>query len=95
MAEIHRMTVALPSDMAAVVKEAVESGDYASSSEVVREALRNWKLKRSAQLQEFAGLKPDIDRGLMDVAAGRIMDFDADRILERGRNLPAARSHSA
>jgi len=38
MAEIERMTITLPADMAAVVKSAVKGGDYASTSEVVREA---------------------------------------------------------
>ncbi|MGH7080540.1 MAG: ribbon-helix-helix domain-containing protein [Acetobacteraceae bacterium] len=95
MAEIERMTITLPADMAAVVKRAVEGGDYASSSEVVREALRDWKTKRALQLQELAALKADIDRGLTDLAEGRVQDFDAARIIERGRKLIAGRSSSA
>src|SRR5580658_7057257 len=95
MAGIERLTITLPSEMAAVVKGAVEGGDYASSSEVVREALRDWKLKRALQLQELAALKADIDKGLTDLAAGRVQDFDADRIIERGRRLLANRSPSA
>lgn len=95
MAEIERMTITLPSEMAAMVRAAVERGDYASSSEVVREALRDWKTKRALQLQELASLKADIDRGLSDVAAGRVKEFDADRIIERGRTLLAGRSRSA
>lgn len=95
MAEIERLTITLPSDIAAVVKGAVEGGDYASNSEVVREALRDWKMKRALQLQELAALKAEIDRGLADVAEGRVHDFDADRIIERGRKLLASRSPSA
>jgi antitoxin ParD1/3/4 len=95
MAAIERLTITLPSDMAAVVKGAVEGGDYASSSEVVREALRDWKMKRSLQLQELAALKTDIDKGLTDLAEGRVQDFDAARIIERGKKLLAARSPSA
>jgi antitoxin ParD1/3/4 len=95
MAEIERLTITLPSDMAAVVKSAVEGGDYASSSEVVREALRDWKMRRALQLQELASLKADIDRGLTDLAEGRVQVFDADRIIERGRKLLAGRSRSA
>ena len=94
MSEIERMTITLPSEMAAVVKDAVEGGDYASSSEVVREALRDWKTKRALQLQELTALKADIDRGLADLAEGRVKDFDADRIIERGRTLLAGRSRS-
>jgi antitoxin ParD1/3/4 len=77
--------------MASVVKDAVEEGDYASSSEVVREALRDWKTKRALQLKEMEGLQADIDKGLSDLAEGRVQDFDAARIIERGRKLLAAR----
>jgi antitoxin ParD1/3/4 len=95
MAEIERLTITLPSDMAAIVKGAVEDGDYASSSEVVREALRDWRLKRALRLQQLAALKADIDKGLTDLAEGRIKDFDAGRIIERGEKLLASRSPSA
>ena len=95
MVEIERMTITLPADMAAVVKGAVKGGDYASTSEVVREALRDWKTKRALQLQELAGLKAEIDKGLADLAEGRVKDFDADRIIERGRKLLASRFPSA
>lgn len=94
MAEIERVTVTLPGDMAALLRRAVAGGDYASTSEVVREALRDWKVKRALQLQELAALKADIDKGLADVAAGHVTDFDADRIIERGRKLLASRSPS-
>jgi antitoxin ParD1/3/4 len=95
MADIERLTITLPAEMAAVVKGAVEEGDYASASEVVRAALRDWKVKRALQLQELAALKADIDKGLADVAAGRVKKFDAARIIERGRKLLADRSPSA
>ena len=95
MAEIERMTITLPAEMAAAVRGAVEGGDYASSSEVVREALRDWKAKRALQLQELASLQADIDRGLADLASGRVRDFDAERIIARGRQLLAGRSRSA
>ena len=94
MAEIERMTITLPADMAAAVRSAVDGGDYASSSEVVREALRDWKTKRALQLQELASLKAEIDRGLAEVAEGRVREFDAERIIERGRKLLAGRSPS-
>ena len=94
MSTIERMTITMPADMAAVVRSAVEGGDYASTSEVIREALRDWKSKRAVQLHELEALKADIDKGLADVAAGRLKDFDADRIIERGRKLLATRSPS-
>ncbi|MCW2284658.1 antitoxin ParD1/3/4 [Rhodoblastus acidophilus] len=95
MAEIERLTITLPAEMAAVVKAAVAEGDYASASEVVRDALRDWKSKRLLQLQDLAALRADIDKGLSDVAAGRVKAFDPDAIIERGRKLLAGRSTSA
>jgi antitoxin ParD1/3/4 len=94
MSNIERMTITMPADMAAIVKAAVDAGDYASTSEVVRDALREWKMKRAIQLQEIASLKADIDKGLADVAAGRVKDFDTKKIVERGRKLLATRSSS-
>jgi antitoxin ParD1/3/4 len=52
-------------------------------------------MKRALQLQELAALKADIDKGLTDLAEGRVKDFDAGRIIERGRRLLAARLPSA
>jgi antitoxin ParD1/3/4 len=91
MPDIERLTITLPSEMAAVVKGAVDGGDYASNSEVVREALRDWKMKRAVQLKEMESLKADIDKGKTDLAEGRVKDFDTARIIERGRKLLAAR----
>jgi antitoxin ParD1/3/4 len=59
---------------------------------VVREALRDWKTKRALRLHELEALKAEIDKGLADVAAGRVREFDAARIIARGRGLLAARS---
>jgi antitoxin ParD1/3/4 len=43
---MHKISISLTSDQARLIEQAVGSGDYASSSEVVREALREWKAKR-------------------------------------------------
>lgn len=92
MTTIERLTVTMPKEMAATLKRAVEMGEYASTSEVIREALRDWTFKRQLMLDELNALKQDIDKGLADVAAGRTREFDARRIAERGRKLLAARS---
>lgn len=55
----------------------------------MREALRDWKIKRVVQHQEIVALKADIDKGLADVAADRLSEFDVDKIIKRGRKLLA------
>jgi antitoxin ParD1/3/4 len=92
---IERLTITLPADMAGLVRGAVDEGDYASTSEVIREALRDWKLKRELRLRQLTELKADIDRGLADVAEGRVASFDTERIIARGRKLLAGRLNSA
>jgi len=95
MGDIQRMTITLPDDMATVVKSAVEEGDYASTSEVVREALRAWKQKRELHSQSLRALKAEIDRGMAQAAAGRTQEFDPARIVQRGRKLSGQRRRSA
>jgi antitoxin ParD1/3/4 len=43
MHQVEKISIALTSDMLADVKAAVESGSYATVSEVIRDALRNWR----------------------------------------------------
>ena len=94
MAAIQRLTITLPAGMAGLVKGAVDGGDYASTSEVIREALRDWKLKRELRLGQLAELKAEIGRGLTDVAEGRFADFNVADIIARGKSLLADPSNS-
>ena len=64
MPNVEKVSIALTPEMAAVVRQAVESGDYASNSEIVREALRDWKLKRALQQQEVEELRRLWQEGL-------------------------------
>ena len=43
MSHVSKISVALTPELTAMVNQAVESGEYATSSEVIREALREWK----------------------------------------------------
>jgi len=92
MSDLERLTITLPTDMASIVKGAVTGGDYASTSEVIRAALRDWKLKRSLQHEALASLRADVQLGLDDIAAGRVVDFDVDSIIRRGRERLAAKN---
>ncbi|CAN5623912.1 hypothetical protein BH10PSE6_BH10PSE6_34300 [soil metagenome] len=86
---LERMTITMPSEMASVVQAVVDSGEYATVSEVIREAVREWRAKRAGQQQELRALKNDIQKGLADLEAGRLKDFDVDRIAAKGRrSLP-------
>jgi antitoxin ParD1/3/4 len=64
MANVEKVSIALTPEIAAVVRQAVESGEYASNSEIVREALRDWKLKRTLQRQEAEEMRRLWNEGL-------------------------------
>jgi antitoxin ParD1/3/4 len=85
------MNVFLPSEMEARVREHVASGLYGSASEVIREALRLFEAYQSVKTLSLAALKADIDRGMNDVAAGRVSKMDMESIKVQGRAVKARR----
>ena len=46
MGKVHKVSIALTDDLAETIRAAVASGDFGSSSEVVRAALRDWRDRR-------------------------------------------------
>jgi antitoxin ParD1/3/4 len=84
MSNIERMTITLTAEMAEAVRMAVQTGAYASSSEIIREALRDWRHKRALQEKELQELRAKVEEGLSDIEEGRVHDFDPERIIRRG-----------
>ena len=71
-----------------------------SDREMGWEAPCAWPVRRATRPRDLAGLKlaglkAEIDRGLADLTAGRVRDFDAGCIIERGRTRLARHSGSA
>ncbi|ABB75308.1 antitoxin ParD1/3/4 [Nitrosospira multiformis ATCC 25196] len=94
MTELERLTITLTPELSQTIKTAVLDGDYASASEVIREALRDWKVRRELRQEELAALKTDIEQALSEVAAGQLSEFNRERIVERARKLLAARKRA-
>ena len=89
MANVEKISIALPADMANLVRKAVETGDYASSSEVIREALREWKARRAARSEAVSELRRLWEEG---IDSGRSAALDMAAIKKRGRQrLQASR----
>jgi antitoxin ParD1/3/4 len=82
MANVEKISIALPADMATLVRKAVETGDYASSSEVIREALREWKARRAARSEAVSELRRLWEEG---IESGRSAALDMADIKKRGR----------
>ncbi|HEY1425945.1 MAG TPA: type II toxin-antitoxin system ParD family antitoxin [Caulobacteraceae bacterium] len=67
MSEIEKVSVALTTELAERVRAAVRSGDYASSSEVIRDALRDWSDRR----EERDRLRRLVEEGIASGVAPR------------------------
>ena len=82
MPNVEKVSIALPPEMLSVVRNAVEMGEYASTSEVVREALRDWSHKRSIREKGLEELRGLWQQALEDTSAG-VSPRDVFERLER------------
>ena len=64
MPAVERLTVTMPAEMAETLRRTVAGGEYASTSEVVREALREWTRARDAERRDLDALRVAIRAGL-------------------------------
>ncbi|QZH75668.1 MAG: type II toxin-antitoxin system ParD family antitoxin [Erythrobacter sp.] len=64
MSKLERMTVTLPEEMAAKLREAVANGEYVTTSEIVREALREWSDLQERRLASLTHLRAMVQEGL-------------------------------
>ena len=84
MANVEKLSIALTPDMATLVRQAVESGDYASASEVIRDALRDWKLKRALDREMVEELRRLWQEGI-DGGPAEPLDMEAIKREARAR----------
>lgn len=63
MAKFKRMTFSLSEDMVAELLAAVQAGEFASTSEAVREALRQWQRSRTIIALNDEALKALVKKG--------------------------------
>ena len=80
MANAEKISIDLPTEIVAIVRRAVESREYASSSEVVRDALHDWTHKRSLRHQGVAELRDLWRESLRDPTPGVAVDEVLDRL---------------
>ncbi len=82
MAKVEKISVALTAEMAASVRGVVEAGEYASASEVIRDALREWGAVRARRGQAIEELRRLAQEGI-DSGYGRFESIED--IIEEGR----------
>lgn len=68
------MNVNLTPEIAEYVSAELRSGDYASASELVREALRVLKQDREVEAEKLVLLRAAVDAGMEEAEQGRFSD---------------------
>jgi len=94
MASVDKISIALPPEMVAQLREAVDTGEYASSSEVVRDALRDWAHKRQLQQNGISELRHLWQQAREDKTPGVPMDDVLDRLERKYQALADAAGES-
>jgi antitoxin ParD1/3/4 len=87
---IHKLRISLSEDQVAALHSAVESGEYATTSEIIREAVQDWQVKRRLQQQEAARLRDLWDRGK---ASGEPAPLDFDMVKTEARERLRIAAH--
>jgi antitoxin ParD1/3/4 len=88
MSNVAKLSVTLTPEMAALIAKAVEAGEYATTSEVIREALREWNLRRRLLQQEREQLQKLWADGLAS-GPGQFKDIAAIKAEARRRRTAA------
>ncbi|MBW8284683.1 MAG: type II toxin-antitoxin system ParD family antitoxin [Rhizobium sp.] len=91
MAKVEKVSVSMTPQHADLLRDAVQSGAYASGSEVVREAMRDWSAKWLQKRGDIAKLQAIWTEGK---ASGEPTEVDFDQVLEEAREeLASTRRH--
>jgi antitoxin ParD1/3/4 len=88
MPTVEKLSIALTPEFAADIRQAIATGEYASTSEVVRDALRAWKQVRQGREVAVEELRRLWREG---IESGEGQPLDAEDIKRRGRERLAAR----
>lgn len=66
MQNVEKISIALPPEMTALMRRVVKAGEYASTSEVIRDALREWTYRRELRQRGLDELRAMWDEAIND-----------------------------
>jgi antitoxin ParD1/3/4 len=90
MATVEKITIALTKEIADNVRKAVTAGEYASTSEVIREALRDWQLKRATREEQINEVRRLWQDGIESGSAGPLNMAAIKREARKAKGKPKA-----
>jgi antitoxin ParD1/3/4 len=82
MPDIRKVSVSLTGEQIAALHAAVETGEYATTSEIIREAVRDWQRKHALRQEDIRRLQQLWDEGK---ASGPAVPMDFDKLILEAR----------
>ena len=87
------MTISLPPEIEELVNAQIQSGQYQSAGEVIREGLRLLQEKDMLRQIKLEQLRKDITLGIESADRGELAPLDVEAIIAEGRKRLAERAH--
>ena len=84
MGQVDKRSITLSPELAAAVDDVVAAGEYASASEVIRDALRQWKERRDLLGYTVEELRELVQQGI-DSGPGRYESMEEIKAEARRR----------
>jgi antitoxin ParD1/3/4 len=84
MPDVQKVSIALTGEQIGALKAAIETGEYATTSEIIREAIRDWQFKRELRQEDLKRLRQLWDDGKASGVATPV-DFESARREARQR----------
>lgn len=83
MQNAEKISITMTSEMMRVIRESVEAGEYASTSEAMRDAFRAWQRERDAHRERLVAIKSRVTRSIADPQP----DLSGDEVTHRLETL--------
>lgn len=80
MQNAEKISVTLSPEMVRALKDVVESGEFASTSEAVRDAVRVWQRDRAEFTERIAAIRGRVQRSIEDPRAPVRLDEIKQRL---------------
>src|ERR1700720_1570720 len=76
----EKISITMTPDMLRAIRESVEAGEYASTSEALRDAVRVWQRQRMEDAERLTAIRTRVRRSLDDPRPSIPLDDAFDRI---------------
>ncbi len=81
MQSAEKISITMTPEMLRIIRDTVTAGEYASTSEVVRDAMRVWQRERQEHAERLNAIRARVRRSFDDPRAD-LSEQDADIALE-------------